>query len=116
MRPDIDCPGDTVSYNCSILTNSETVQLEWRITLPGSILLLSMYDNPASLNNIDNLAMGVDTILTQYRSDTYIESIIIFTVLMGITFNQSNLQCRSANLDSMSTIVFVNTSGIKIIY
>ena len=88
------------------------MQLEWRITLPGSILLLSMYDNPASLNNIDNLAMGVDTILTQHRNDTYIESVIIFTVLMGVTFNQSNVQCSSENLDSMSTIVFVNTSGI----
>ncbi len=112
MRSDIDCPGDTISYNCSIQSNSETVHLVWSVTLPGSTPLSIMYNSTSMINNMNNLAMGVSTMLTQYRRDEYIESIIVFTVLMGVTFNQSNVRCSIANLDSMSTIVFVNTSGI----
>ncbi len=115
FRSDIDCPGDTISYNCSIQTISEALHLVWSVTLPGSTTLSIMYDNTSILNNLDNLAMGVSTMLTQYRRDEYIESIIVFSVLMGITLNQSDIRCSIANLDSVSTKVFVNTSGIIII-
>ncbi len=56
--------------------------------------------------------MGITTMLTQYKSDEYIESIIIFTVLIGVTFNNSDVQCSISDLDSLSNNVFVNTSGI----
>ncbi len=59
--------------------------------------------------------MGITTTLTQYQSDEYIESIIIFTLLMGVTLNQSNVQCSIADLNSLSTKVFVNLSGIIIV-
>ena len=61
---------------------------------------------------MNNLAVGIITLLTQYRSDEYIESIIVFTVQMGVTLNQSNVQCSIADLDNISTKLFVNTSGI----
>ncbi len=113
MRSDIACPGDTISYNCSI---SESLNLVWSVTIPGSTPLSIMYDSTSMLNSIDNLDVGVSTMLTQYRSDDYIESIIVFTVLMGVTFNQTDVQCSIPNLNIMSTIVFVNTSGIETIF
>ncbi len=46
------------------------------------------------------------------RGDEYIESIIIVTLLMGVAFTNSNVQCGISNLDSMSANLYVNTSGI----
>ena len=70
------------------------------------------YDNTSILNNIDNLAVNINAFLIQYRSDEYIESIVTLTVLMNVNLNDTILQCTIADLDSMSTNVFVNTSGI----
>ena len=109
-RTDIDCPMDTISYNCSIFSNSETVHLEWRVTLPGVMPIDITYDNTSILNNIDNLAMGVNTILSMYRSDEYIESIIVFTIIRNIILNETMLECTINGLDSEATTVFVNST------
>ncbi len=111
MRPDIDCPGDTISYNCSIQSNSETVHLMWSVTLPGSTPLSIIYDNTSVINSMDNLAMGVSTVLTQYRRDEYIESMIILNIL---GCNDSDLLCSIGDLESMSAYLSsVNSSGIQ---
>ncbi len=88
------------------------VHLVWNVSLPGTAPLSIVYDNTSILNNLDDLDMGITTMLTQYQSDKYIESIIIVTLLMGVTFNNSNVQCGISNLDSMSANLYVNTSGI----
>ena len=109
-RTDIDCPMDTISYNCSILSNSETVHLIWRVTLPGGMLINITYDNTSIPNNIDNLAMGIDSTLTTYRIDEYIESIIVLTVIRNVILDGNILECDISNLDSKTATVFVNSS------
>ncbi len=117
-RPDIDCPGDTISYNCSIQSNSENVHLEWSISpvFPGDFFI--MHDNTSMLYKRDNISMGFTSLLTQYRSDEYIESIIIFTVLTNVTlnFNLTALLCATENFLTfrVSRVIF-NTSGITTI-
>ncbi len=114
MRSDIDCPGDTISYNCSIHSNSETLRLSWRVTLPGSMPITITYDNTSILNNVENLAMSVSTLLAQYRRDEYIESIITLTVLLNVTLNKTMFECFISDLDSKMIDVFINSSGIVI--
>ena len=92
-REDIDCPGDTISYNCSIQSNSETVQLTWRVTLPGQMPIDITYDNTSNLNTVDNLGFSITTTLTTYTRDEYIESTIVFTVLRDVVMNGTELEC-----------------------
>ena len=51
------------------------------------------------------------TATTIFVNEEYIESIIVITVLKNVTMNETIVDCRIANLDSDSAVVFVNTSG-----
>ena len=109
---DIDCPGDTIIYNCSILSNSETVHLTWGINFPGLIPINLTFDGNSVPNNAVYLDFNVSVTLTEYRSDRYIESIIILTLLKNFSMNGTLVKCSiDPDLDSSSVIVPVNTSG-----
>ena len=112
-RDDINCPGDTTSYRCSVMSNSETVQLTWRVTLPGMMPVNITYDS-TSLPNTQDTSFGysITTMLTNFTMDTYIESTIVFTVLSDLAMNGTMLECISENLDDFLTMVFINISGI----
>ena len=115
VRPEIDCPGDTITYNCSILSNTETIHLIWRVTFPGLSPVNITYDSSSTLYNTDNLPMNLSAILTKYRNEECIESLIVLTVLRNVTMNNTKVECIIADLDYETTIVFVNTSGLTII-
>ncbi len=107
---DIDCPGDTIIYNCSIHSNSEMVHLVWNIILPDFMPLTVIYDNTSILNKIDSLDISFMTMVTNYNSDEYIESIIFFTVLGNITRSGTLLECSISDLDTESLTIFENIS------
>ena len=111
LREDIECPGDTILYNCFVPSNSEIVQLTWRITLPGIRPFNITYDNIDDLNTVDDLGMNITTNLTSYRRDEYIESVIVLTVLRETFINGTLLECLSEELDSDSEVIIVMQSG-----
>ncbi len=49
--------------------------------------------------------------LITYQSDKYIESVIVLTVLMDVTLNNTSLECYISGLDNDTKIVNVNTSS-----
>ncbi len=113
-RQDIECPGDTIPYMCSVQSNSETVQLRWLITFPGQDAITVLYSNDSDQNIMDRvyLDMNITTTLIVYsREDEFIESELELTVLQNIPMNGTMLECRSEGLDSELRIVSVNTSG-----
>lgn len=69
------------------------------------------FDGNSNLNAAYNLGMNITAILTDYASEEYIESVIRLTVLGDMSVNGTEVECRSAGLDSRSTIVSVNMSG-----
>lgn len=110
-RAEIECPGDTIPYSCSVLSNSENIILTWRITLPGQTPIEMTYDNTSSFNTIDYLGINISTTLTVYDRESAAESIITLTVLNSALINGTELKCRSADLDSVTTNIYVNKSG-----
>ena len=111
-RGDINCPGDTISYKCSVLSNSKTIELTWRVTLPGMMPIDITYDSMSILNTVDtDLGYNITTTLTDFTVDEYIESTIVFTVLRGVAVNGTVLECISENLDIYATTLFVNMSS-----
>ncbi len=111
VRSDIDCPGDTLSYNCSIQSNSENVHLTWMITVPDNMPIVIAYDSTSMLNENNYFDESITTILTDYRSDEYIESVITVTFLGNVSLNESRIECRIADLSSDSMLVPFVTSG-----
>ena len=69
------------------------------------------YDNTSILNDMDILAMGVNTTLITYRRDEYIESFIVVTILFNVALDGTLLECDISDLDSRSETVFINSSS-----
>ncbi len=72
------------------------------------------YDNTSILNNMDNLAMGVNTMLTTYRRDELIESLIVFTIIRNIVLNETMLECSISGVDSEGAISDLDSEAIKL--
>ena len=113
-REGIDCPGDTVYYNCSILSNSENVHLYWNVTFPGLMPISIFYDNTSNVNIMDYWSMNISSILLDYRSEEYIESIIVLTVLQNFSMNGTEVICGITDLINESVIVQLDTSSMLI--
>ena len=115
-RDDIYCPGDTVSYNCSIISHTEAPQLDWKVTFPGLMPISFTYNSSSSLYKIDNLDMNISVTLTDFittnlLNEIYMESVLTLTVFKNITMNNTKLECSIADLQSVTVTVFINTSG-----
>ncbi len=108
-RDDIECPGDIIPYNCSILSNSETVHLTWHVTLPGQTPINITFFN--FTNNTVTLNSYISTHLTGFRSDEFIYSSLEVSVLPDIPTDHISLECSIDNLGYDTTIVRINTSG-----
>ena len=111
ISPDIDCSGDTIIYNCSILSNSESLHLTWSINLPGLEPFNITYTATSTLRHMGKLDFNISSILTEFRLDEYIESQITLTLLKNVTMNGTELTC-STGPDYVSMMhLLVNTSG-----
>ena len=107
-RADIQCPGDIIPYNCSILSNSETIHLIWLITIPGMMPVNITYSNMTSGSN--NLTPFISTSVTDFQNDEFIQSTLKFTVQPSIPTLQFNIVCAITGLGLNTTVVRVNSS------
>ena len=113
-RLDIECPGDTISYICSVMSNSERVQLTWRVTLPGGMTANIIYDNTSIINTMVDIGINsIATTLISYTRNENIESTIVFTVLADVDLNVTMLECISEDLGSDSDTIFVDFAGAE---
>ncbi len=69
------------------------------------------YDITSILNESNYFDEIVTTILTDLRSDEYIESVMTVTLLGNFSLNESRIECNIADLSSDSILVLVVTSG-----
>ena len=107
-RTDIECPRDTVTYNC--LINSKVVDplyLRWTVSVPGLNPMIVTYDNTSD-NSSNLLVMNIYSRLVRYESGE-IESTIVFSLLQ--TINGTTLECGITGLDRDILTVFVNNSA-----
>ena len=111
-RNDTECPGDTIPYICSIWSNSDKLQLTWRVILPGQQPLNITYHGTSNYNDVDFLNDFVTTSLTQFTNDQYIESMLTFIVSNDISTNWTvRLECLIEDLNSTMVYVTINLSG-----
>ena len=111
-REDIVCPGDTLPYMCSIRSNSETIVLNWQITFPGQdTIIMIIFTNETERSVVKHLPMNLTASLTKFEIDEDVESVLVLTVLQGVTLDGTLLECRSGDLASKNKTVYINTSG-----
>ena len=116
-RPNaINCPGDILSYNCLIQSNSESLHLTWRITTPGSIPVTIYIDVNStfidSMDTYDTFSVTLDS----YEQDALIESTVDLTVGTDNSLELTLLECSIGELRNTSIVVFLNMSGNYVIH
>ena len=90
---DMVCPGDTISFTCSIYSNSENLELVWTVTLPGSQPVTVTYNNsfPIDMSNLPNVNFSM---LTFFEQGVRADIEITFTN----SINGSDVTCGTGNL------------------
>ena len=106
---EIDCPGDTLSYNCSIQSNSEMLNLTWKVITPGQRSVNITYDASSELGQVTTLNDFTVTSLTEYTVDESISSILEITV--DLSAKTITLQCFTPLLQSTLALA-INSSGM----
>ncbi len=108
---EIDCPGDTVSYNCSVTSNTEVLHLTWSVEFPDllPINITYFYYDDRSLGGIDMLDMDISAALIDFR-EGYVESSITLVVFKS-SMNGTIVKCSIADLDRDMVTIVINTSG-----
>ena len=110
----IECPGDVISYNCSIESNSEAVHLTWSVT-SGQMIRNITYDTNSGFYIETNLNNFIDTYLTGLESDAYIHSILEVTVNRDIPTDEILIECLIGDLANDSISFIINVSGKSIL-
>lgn len=113
-RSDIECPGDTILYSCSIQSNSETVHLIWRVTIPEQEPVNVTYNsisNPQSFNFLRDF-------ITAYPNNIsmmYIESTLELMIQTEVALNQTIVECIIEDINFEFVVVFVNNAGKRLL-
>ena len=111
-RPEVDCPGDTISYLCTIfVSNSEVVNLMWRVYFPRLMPINITYDSTSKLDNVDYLSMNISSTLTHFSNES-IESVILLTVLRNVSMNGTKLTCSITDFINDTVVVNIDSSGL----
>lgn len=108
-RPDIDCSGAIIPYNCSIQSNTVALQLTWRVTLPGQMPISITYSNIT--NDRAVLTSHITTSVTRFQGDEYIDSTLKVTVYPGLPTDQILLECSTDGFGTEAINVLISTSG-----
>ena len=98
FQPDIDCPGDTISYICSIASNAYNLRLTWVVIFLGQPPITITYDADSVRDTVDLLGMNVSSTLMEFRARNNIESVITLTFLSDVYANKTMLECNFAGL------------------
>ena len=95
----MDCPGDTISYICSIASNAYNLRLTWVVIFLGQPPITITYDADSVRDTVNFLGMNVSSTLTEFRARNYIESVITLTFLSDVSYvNKTMLECNFAGL------------------
>lgn len=109
--PAVNCPGDIVLYNCSVESNTEDLELTWRISLPNKTIFTVTHNSFSTLDT-NEVDMIFDSTLTTY-SDTFIESILVLTLLDNVSMDGIIVECSIHDLDSEIIELDVDFTGTK---
>ena len=110
-RSDIECPGDIIPFNCFVESNSETVHLTWRVTLPTGVTVNITHNSASSINQIHQVNSFISSSLTQFMNDEYIESSLNITIVADVLVNQTKIECLIGSLGNDTVYMLVNKSG-----
>ena len=114
-RHGLECPGDTIPYNCLIQSNSEALHLIWHLTFPDSRALIEIIFNGSSTSLAHETRLNgyVNASLIAYTEDMYIESSLVITVQPNASMNQLFLQCLIEDQNLCSTADENKTKPIR---
>jgi hypothetical protein len=103
------CPGDTVMYNCSIMSPSHLV---WVITVPGETPVEIVLDHSTTQNVMINYGKNIIVVLARYTTDDFINAhSAILLILTSPVMNGTTVNCKTDGESAVET-VFLNISGI----
>ena len=115
IKPPHDCPGDVITYNCSIFSNAEELELTWRIILPHMSANSATLTKSARINSFflakSAIALAKATLTKFEKTNEYIESSLELYLLKDVPMNNTIIECRIHDLDVQNIEVILHTPG-----
>jgi hypothetical protein len=68
----------------------------WQIVYLGKPPVFILYNRTSALNNVEDFAYNIQSVLTKYRANEYIESMMSLNLLLDTP--APNVSCTIANL------------------
>ena len=91
---DLECPGDTITYWCSIVSEIDDLHLIWDIMLPGETRHIIHYNSTSPLNAVATVDMyNISSTLVNYTRGHFIASSIEVVLLPGVPMSGTVLGC-----------------------
>ena len=110
----IECPGDILSYTCSIKSNNNYIHLIWRVTFPDNTTISIIFDEDSEINITGNF---ISTRL-EFSNNSYIESTLEFTIQDNDIFLYNNkmvlIWCGIGDIENDSVTAVVNYPSRKL--
>ena len=111
-REIIDCPSDVISYKCEIRSNHEEIHLIWKITSPEFQPMMIQYNSTSNHQSvIDDLGMGITSVLTHYINEEYIESLLVIRNNIA-SVKEIHLECLITDLSTAEKTVLFRAAGV----
>ena len=94
-RGSVDCPGDILPFICSAQSTNETLDLTWRVTIPGETINITY-----SQSNYNRISLNryITTSLIEFRKDEFAFSILEIMVNQYTPTHQIMIECSMAEL------------------
>ncbi len=109
----VDCPGDTISYECSVVSDRSPLFLTWIITFPNNLGLIPItitYNMSSTINSTSTFPMDTSIRFTDMGA-VYLVSAISFSNLIDDGLVGTEIQCKREDAEMMTKILQLVTIG-----
>ena len=106
------CPGDRISYHCSIESGYEDLYLTWLITIRDNSPINITYtiNSPLRVNISIGPSNTVTSTLTNYSRFNYANSALTFNLTGGIDWDETMIECATEG-ESSSLVLAYQATG-----
>lgn len=100
VTPTTLCPGDTLSFNCSLWKYTWNPRLQWHVTYPEQEPVIISYSSTSYRNRPKHYGLSIISALTKIKTSSapYMASDITLLVVRGVSIHGTEVRCTISGM------------------